>query len=225
MQSSTPCLTQTVRPPGPVGGARPTSCDMGPHHGWMVPSPPPSLPGRSNAEEMTSKYPDILARLPGLLAPGVKSLVFDAEAVGWDCERKKILPFQVRRCRCMHAWLLCLCLPCTREGGREGGGREGSPFDSADSAAGLWPLNCCLLPAAYADPVHACTQGRQGGGHQGAGACARACRRRPHACMHALWLAGWLAGLACRPSDRSALACVRATCTALHWPGTATVLA
>lgn len=50
---------------------------------------------RSNAEDMTGKYPDILARLPGLLAPGVDSVVIDAEAVGWDVEKKKILPFQV----------------------------------------------------------------------------------------------------------------------------------
>ena len=49
-----------------------------------------------NSENMTPKYPDIVARLPGCLAPGTESCVLDGEAVGWDPENKRILPFQVR---------------------------------------------------------------------------------------------------------------------------------
>jgi hypothetical protein len=44
---------------------------------------------------MTAKYPDIAARIPGLLSPGVQSAVLDGEAVAWDPVHKKILPFQV----------------------------------------------------------------------------------------------------------------------------------
>lgn len=51
----------------------------------------------SNSENMTPKYPDIVARLPGLLRPGVTSLVLDTEAVAWDPAAKKVLPFQVGR--------------------------------------------------------------------------------------------------------------------------------
>ncbi|EFJ43817.1 ATP-dependent DNA ligase [Volvox carteri f. nagariensis] len=48
-----------------------------------------------NAENNTPKYPDIVARLRGLLKPHVQSIVFDSEAVAYDPEKKKILPFQV----------------------------------------------------------------------------------------------------------------------------------
>ncbi|GFR47278.1 hypothetical protein Agub_g8965 [Astrephomene gubernaculifera] len=48
-----------------------------------------------NAENNTPKYPDIVARLRGLLKPHVQSIVFDSEAVAYDPDRKKILPFQV----------------------------------------------------------------------------------------------------------------------------------
>ncbi|KAL6760310.1 ATP-dependent DNA ligase [Haematococcus lacustris] len=48
-----------------------------------------------NSENMTAKYPDIVSRLPGLLLPGVDSLVLDGEAVGWDPLAGKILPFQI----------------------------------------------------------------------------------------------------------------------------------
>ncbi|WIA12629.1 hypothetical protein OEZ85_006285 [Tetradesmus obliquus] len=48
-----------------------------------------------NAEDMTPRYPDILARLPSWLAPGTDSIVIDGEAVAWDPEKAKILPFQV----------------------------------------------------------------------------------------------------------------------------------
>jgi DNA ligase-1 len=48
-----------------------------------------------NAEDMTPRYPDILSRLPGWLAPGTTSIVLDGEAVAWDPDKAKILPFQV----------------------------------------------------------------------------------------------------------------------------------
>jgi ATP-dependent DNA ligase len=35
------------------------------------------------------------------LAPGVDSCVLDGEAVGWDAEHKRILPFQVCVCECV----------------------------------------------------------------------------------------------------------------------------
>jgi len=48
-----------------------------------------------NQENNTSKYPDIISRLPNILKEGVKSCIIDSEAVAWDSEEKKILPFQV----------------------------------------------------------------------------------------------------------------------------------
>ncbi|XP_049879856.1 DNA ligase 1 isoform X2 [Pectinophora gossypiella] len=48
-----------------------------------------------NQENNTSKYPDILRRLPTLLKPGVHSCVLDTEAVAYDVEKKQILPFQI----------------------------------------------------------------------------------------------------------------------------------
>lgn len=48
-----------------------------------------------NSENNTGKYPDIAALFPGVLAPGVKSVVLDAEAVAYDPVAGKILPFQV----------------------------------------------------------------------------------------------------------------------------------
>eukprot|EP00967_Tisochrysis_lutea_P007401 scaffold8789_cov16-Tisochrysis_lutea.AAC.2 len=76
------------------------------HLAWLTPfSPSAGVHGPSwvpahvcvlrNSENMTPKYPDIVARLPGSLAPGVDSCVLDGEAVAWDPEHKKILPFQV----------------------------------------------------------------------------------------------------------------------------------
>ena len=41
------------------------------------------------------KYPDIAASVPGLVKPGVKSVVLDCEAVAFERETGKILPFQV----------------------------------------------------------------------------------------------------------------------------------
>lgn len=48
-----------------------------------------------NSEDMTPRYPDIVSRLPGWLVPGTKSIVIDGEAVAWDQDSNKILPFQV----------------------------------------------------------------------------------------------------------------------------------
>ncbi len=63
-------------------------------------SPPPCAGGRiaiysRNSENNTDKYPDIVADLPRLLRPGVRSVVLDCEAVAYDRVEKKILPFQV----------------------------------------------------------------------------------------------------------------------------------
>ncbi|KAG2493340.1 hypothetical protein HYH03_008474 [Edaphochlamys debaryana] len=48
-----------------------------------------------NSENNTPKYPDIVARIRPLLKPHVRSIVFDSEAVAYDHDKKKILPFQV----------------------------------------------------------------------------------------------------------------------------------
>ncbi|XP_038218673.1 DNA ligase 1-like [Zerene cesonia] len=48
-----------------------------------------------NQENNTSKYPDVIGRLPSLLKDTVKSCVLDCEAVAYDLEKKQILPFQV----------------------------------------------------------------------------------------------------------------------------------
>ena len=46
------------------------------------------------SESMLEKYPDLEVRVPKLLAPDVKTLVVDCEAVAWDIEQHRILPFQ-----------------------------------------------------------------------------------------------------------------------------------
>ena len=48
-----------------------------------------------NQENNTSKYPDIVARIPSALKESVKSCVIDSEAVAWDREKQRIMPFQV----------------------------------------------------------------------------------------------------------------------------------
>ena len=47
------------------------------------------------SENMLEKYPDLEARVPSLLAENVKTVVVDCEAVAWDMQQHKILPFQV----------------------------------------------------------------------------------------------------------------------------------
>ena len=52
--------------------------------------------GRSrNSENNTQKYPDIAASVPGLVKEGVQSVVLDCEAVAFERETGRILPFQV----------------------------------------------------------------------------------------------------------------------------------
>jgi len=48
-----------------------------------------------NQEDNTSKYPDIVSTFRAHLKPGIRSLVIDSEAVAFDRETRKILPFQV----------------------------------------------------------------------------------------------------------------------------------
>ncbi|WWC72029.1 uncharacterized protein I206_105988 [Kwoniella pini CBS 10737] len=47
-----------------------------------------------NSENMSAKYPDLVEQVPRAIKPSVKSFVIDAEAVAFDLETKKILPFQ-----------------------------------------------------------------------------------------------------------------------------------
>ncbi|KAI5809197.1 hypothetical protein BZA77DRAFT_391812 [Pyronema omphalodes] len=47
-----------------------------------------------NSEELSPKYPDILAALDKWVKPGIESFVLDCEAVAWDREEKRVLPFQ-----------------------------------------------------------------------------------------------------------------------------------
>ena len=47
-----------------------------------------------NSEDLSKKYPDILAKLPTWIKPGTKSFVLDCETVAWDVEKKHVLPFQ-----------------------------------------------------------------------------------------------------------------------------------
>ncbi|CAG2111169.1 unnamed protein product [Medioppia subpectinata] len=48
-----------------------------------------------NQENNTTKYPDIIKRIPNAIKPDVKNFVIDSEAVAWDRQNKQILPFQV----------------------------------------------------------------------------------------------------------------------------------
>ena len=47
-----------------------------------------------NSEDLSKKYPDVLAKLDGWIKDGVKSFVLDCETVAWDTVNKKVLPFQ-----------------------------------------------------------------------------------------------------------------------------------
>ncbi|CAG9793147.1 unnamed protein product [Diatraea saccharalis] len=48
-----------------------------------------------NQENNTSKYPDVLCRLPSLLKDNTRSCVLDCEVVAYDPVQKQILPFQI----------------------------------------------------------------------------------------------------------------------------------
>ncbi|KNG89478.1 putative DNA ligase Cdc9 [Aspergillus nomiae NRRL 13137] len=47
-----------------------------------------------NSEDLSKKYPDVLAKLDGWIKDGVQSFVLDCETVAWDTVNKKVLPFQ-----------------------------------------------------------------------------------------------------------------------------------
>lgn len=47
-----------------------------------------------NSEDLSKKYPDILAKLHTWIKDGTKSFVLDCETVAWDTVEKKVLPFQ-----------------------------------------------------------------------------------------------------------------------------------
>ncbi|KAG5917447.1 hypothetical protein E4U42_007239 [Claviceps africana] len=47
-----------------------------------------------NSEDLSKKYPDILAKLHTWVKNDTKSFVLDCETVAWDVNEKKVLPFQ-----------------------------------------------------------------------------------------------------------------------------------
>ncbi|KAK0976375.1 ATP-dependent DNA ligase Cdc17 [Friedmanniomyces endolithicus] len=47
-----------------------------------------------NSEDLSKKYPDILAKLPTWIKSDTQSFVLDCETVAWDIEKKHVLPFQ-----------------------------------------------------------------------------------------------------------------------------------
>ena len=47
-----------------------------------------------NSEDLSKKYPDVLAKLRTWVRPETKSFVLDCETVAWDLVEKKVLPFQ-----------------------------------------------------------------------------------------------------------------------------------
>jgi DNA ligase-1 len=47
-----------------------------------------------NSEDLSKKYPDVLAKLPSWVKEDTKSFVLDCESVAWDVQEKKVLPFQ-----------------------------------------------------------------------------------------------------------------------------------
>ncbi|KAL9042795.1 MAG: hypothetical protein Q9180_000332 [Flavoplaca navasiana] len=47
-----------------------------------------------NSEDLSKKYPDILAKLDTWIKSATKSFVLDCETVAWDMVEKKVLPFQ-----------------------------------------------------------------------------------------------------------------------------------
>ncbi len=88
---------------------------------------------------MTGKYPDIQARVPGLLVPGVESLVVDGEVVAWDPKEGRILPMQV--CACVWG--------CLRVGGRVAA--AGCPRCAASP---VWQRMCARLSRGVAAHRH-----------------------------------------------------------------------
>lgn len=48
-----------------------------------------------NCENNTTKYPDIIMRMPNVKLDHIKSFIIDTESVAWDKEKQQILPFQI----------------------------------------------------------------------------------------------------------------------------------
>ncbi|PWW77869.1 ATP-dependent DNA ligase [Tuber magnatum] len=71
--------------------------------------PPATLSGRPiknlakvfsrNSEDLSGKYPDILAAMTEWVRPEIESFVLDCEAVGWDETNNRLLPFQMLQTR------------------------------------------------------------------------------------------------------------------------------
>lgn len=47
-----------------------------------------------NSEDLSKKYPDVLAKLPAWVKADTQSFVMDCESVAWDVVEKRVLPFQ-----------------------------------------------------------------------------------------------------------------------------------
>ena len=68
-------------------------------YGSSAPGPSKNTQGLSaifsrNSEDLSKKYPDVLAKLHTFVKPETKSFVLDCETVAWDMVQKKVLPFQ-----------------------------------------------------------------------------------------------------------------------------------
>uniref|UniRef100_A0A8C6UMH3 DNA ligase n=1 Tax=Neogobius melanostomus TaxID=47308 RepID=A0A8C6UMH3_9GOBI len=65
-----------------------------------------------NQEDNTTKYPDIISRIPKVKKESVVSCVLDSEAVAWDREKKQIQPFQVLTTRKRKVRIPEICWQC-----------------------------------------------------------------------------------------------------------------